>query len=185
MDLLTNMTTLAVGQPYIPGRHSWPEAYEFNYYQGGLELRLFFKGTQKSEKLAVKKGKVALHFLYEPPVIYVTFQFKKQGQELNGICNYTIHKIPPAYQVIPDPLPGHLMLWIHLVEATTGILQANRMVSVPFGELVAAIQDQARQPFDGQAYDAAVKEYLAQYDDVNRIVWNMVRDDRSVCLKGF
>jgi hypothetical protein len=54
------MHKLSVGELYVPGKTSWPEAVEYNYTLAGHELRLFLGRPSVSEVRAVRLAPLRL-----------------------------------------------------------------------------------------------------------------------------
>lgn len=157
---------LVVGDLYVPGRTSWPEAAEYNYTRAGHDLRLFFAEPSISEVLAARSAKIRLALLVEPPLIVLAY--KIPGLADWSDAPYTWHLVPPEHRAIPEVATGEQRAWLNvtLVDASTGILKALRAVTLtPLATqlLHAAIAAQAAQPWDLAAYDAALANLYARH----------------------
>lgn len=162
------MNRLAVGEPYIPGKTSWPEVVEYNYDLNGHELRLFFGSPTDQEIRSVRRSPVHLALLVEGPVIYLVWRFEGFGSWSDG--PFSIHLVPADRRATPPVSSGEqrALLQIVLVDAHTGILRAIRAVTLPphaTQRLHAAIREQEAQPFDRRAYDAALQALYRRYPD--------------------
>jgi hypothetical protein len=159
---------LAIGQPYIADRDSWPDgAIEYNYAGGGHELRMFWSAPTDAEVKAVRRGRMDLGLLVEPPVI--TLVWKIEGATDWSDCPYTIHRVEPGRRQLPpiDASPqDRALLTVLLVDSDTGILRAIRALTLPplaTAQLHAAIRAQAAAPFDPEVYETEVLNMRIKY----------------------
>jgi hypothetical protein len=51
------MHILEVGKPYLPGRRNYPEGADYNFRDGGHELRIFLQGATVSEIQAITSAR--------------------------------------------------------------------------------------------------------------------------------
>lgn len=145
--------TLTVGRPYIESKTQWPEAVEYNYRSGSHELRLFYPNLSAQEIADVGRGLVRLAFAVRGDVIYLCWRF---GEQSWCDATYSIHLVPAAERSTP-PIPvtpeERALLQVILVEATTGIIAAMRVVSFSpdfTRRLHAAIRDQLSRTWPGE-----------------------------------
>lgn len=160
------MIKLTVGEPYIPGKTSWPEGAEYNYDGNGHELRLFFGSPTEQEIRSVRRSPVHLALLVEGPIIDLVWRFEGFGDWSD--CPYSIHLIPSDRRMTAPVTSGEqrALLQIVLVDAQTGILRAIRAVTLPphaTQRLHAAIREQEGQAFERSAYDAALQALYRRY----------------------
>lgn len=99
-------------------------------------------------------------------------------------ASYSFHRVPLKEQLIPESAQANDpdLLVVILVDATTGILRALRVVtfSPPFTALLRqAIRAQAAQPFDQPAYEQAVQTAYRRYPDTDSMVRATVIVERS------
>jgi hypothetical protein len=150
------MHRFEVGQLYNPRIRRWPEGMEYAYRGGHHELVLFWESPPAGEIEAVRKGRLDLSVLESGPVILVLFR-------IAGACDwseapFSWHRVPLGQRVSP-PTPSReerALLEIFLVDATTGLLQAIRVVTLTPGQtsyLHGAIQRQAVYDAEPPTYD--------------------------------
>jgi hypothetical protein len=152
------VTAYVVGQPYpgdpctIPSQSG---GYRYTYQAGVHLLELFVPRPTPREVHDVTEASAEFALTIDGPAIYLLFRFL--GWPWN-YCAYTWHLVQPEARILP-PEPrdgaGHAVLSIVLVDTETTIVQALRACtfSRPFTtKLHDAIRQQARQPFDREAY---------------------------------
>jgi hypothetical protein len=159
------MHAIQVRKPLVPGRTRWPEVGELNLYDNGLELHLFFRNPTKAEIRGVKQGNCACALVVLGDVLFFLYRFA--GVPWSD-APYSWHRVPADRRVLPalqDTGQMRGLLQIILTDADTGIVQAQRAVSLSVDftrALLSAIRMQASTPWCGQAeYDrqlAAVYE---------------------------
>ena len=149
------MHRLEVGKPYHPGRRRWPEGSDYNFRNGGHELRLFVGGATLPEVEAVRSGPVQFGFFAEPEGLFLITRF---GTRMSFDCSYHWQRMaettgdrtmPPASEETSPALRA--LLAIILIEATSGVVLALRTVtfSPEFTRAIdRAIADQAAGPYD-------------------------------------
>ena len=84
------MHRLEVGKPYHPGRRRWPEGSDYNFRNGGHELRLFVGGATLPEVEAVRSGPVRFGFFAEPEGLFLITRF---GTRMSFDCSYNWHRV--------------------------------------------------------------------------------------------
>ncbi len=167
------MHLYVTGQPYHPGRTSWPEAVEYNFREGAHELRLFFPDPSPGEIAGVESGPAEFALLAEREAIFLLFQFGG-GQPGRGLpwsdAPYNWWLNPPELRTLPNPEPGpdeRALLHVYLIDAATGILAAQRALTFSpafTAALHAAIRRQARSAWEGPAaYDKALARLYRRY----------------------
>lgn len=164
------MRTLAVGQLLEPGVTRYDEMPEYNYRSGIHRLIIAMRNLTPAEVEAVRHADVKLAFTVIGDVLIFQYRF---GAVLPwSDAAYTWHKVPPAEQIRPPALTGEqrVLLEIILVEATTGIIHALRVVSMSptmSRRLHEAINRQADAPFPASGllstYDAQQQRIFARY----------------------
>ena len=159
------MRTLTVGHLLEPGVTRFDEMPEYNYRSGVHRLIIAMRNLTAKEIEAVKSATVKLAFTVIGDVIVFQYRF---GTVLPwSDATYTWHKVSAAEQIRPRALTGEqrMMLEIILVEATTGIIQALRVVTMSptmSRRLHEAINRQADAPFPTD-YDAQLQRLFANY----------------------
>jgi hypothetical protein len=149
-----------VGELYIPGRTSWPEAGEFNYRGGEHELRLFWPNPSPEEVGAVAKGPAQFALFVDGTQIIFLYRF---GTQPWSDAPYTWHRVAPAERVEPALLSAdeRVLLSVILVDAATGLIHVLRAVSLSHEfsrRLHDEIRQQAAAPYNASIYD----RHLAQ-----------------------
>jgi len=160
-----NVHAYIVGQLYHPGRTRWPEAAQYDYRSGQHELVMFWSGISPGDIQAVKRGTCEFEMVELPPVIFLLYR-------INGACDwsdqpYSWHLLAEDERMLPPPGPGRALMQVRLVACETGILRAQRLISLKprlTQRLHAAIRRQAAAPWPGdEAYDNALSAAYRQY----------------------
>ncbi len=160
-----------VGTLYSPTRTSWPEAGEYNYRARTHELRLFFAHLTPADVRAVSHGPADFGLLVHRDVLFLLYHFGKAVPWSDA--PYSLHKVAQVYpdEALPPPADLHgqsAALNILLVEATTGIIQALRLIGLP-GPFSQALHDAIRAGWDAPFTEAS---YNAQIDEAYRLYPN-------------
>jgi len=156
---------LAVGQPLEPGVTRYEELPEYNYRNGEHRLLLFMENITLDELAAVREGDAKFAFTVIGDVLIFQYRF---GSALPwSDAAYTWHRVPEEEQIRPPALEGpqRAALLIILVEATTGIVQALRMVSLSptmSRRLHEAINRQAAAPLPAD-YDDQIRRIFERF----------------------
>lgn len=165
------MPTISVGQPLVPGRASWPEGSDFNLYDAGLELRLFFTSPSRAEVRGVKTGTCEFALYHHEPAaggpVFLLWHFA-------GIpwsdSPFTVFLVPENRRVMPsaaDTGETRGVLQVILTGADDGIVRAIRAVSWSpefTRAMLGAIRAQASTPWPGPAeYDRLLAGAYRQY----------------------
>src|SRR6516164_3241328 len=108
-----------VGQPYSSTRHVWPEGADFNYRDGGHELRLFLRDASHAQIAAIGSGPVEFGFFAEPLGLVLIVRFSAQ---LSFDCSFCWRRVSPDERVIVPPVEevrheARALISIILVEA--------------------------------------------------------------------
>ena len=170
------MHTLEVGKLYIPGRTRWPEAVEYNWYDGGHELRMFYARPSVREIAAVRKGRAEFGLFRTVRAVFLLARFG----DMNWMdAPYSYHLLPadrrPDLNVELDP-ETRFLCQILLIDASTGILHVLRGVtfSPEFSrELLDAVRAQAQAGFSTRNYDEEINRVYASNttDQLVRSAW--------------
>lgn len=155
-----------VGTLLIPGRTTWPETPEYGYRDGAHVLRLFYNEPTAEEIAAIKTGTAEFRAMAIGPILFFVYRF---GTHPWGDAPFSWHMLSqqrPADATLPPQLqPGAtVVLHIILVDASTGIIRALRIVSLDptvAQYLHTAIRTQCSQPFDQDVYDATLAQVYA------------------------
>jgi hypothetical protein len=126
---------LAVGKPYSAERWAWPEGADYNFREGGHELRIFLRHATAKEVAAIDSGPVEFGLLAEPSGLGL-FLVTRFGRTTSFDCSYSWHRMarvtgektmpPPSEETSPEL---RALVAIILVEATTGVVLALRAVT--------------------------------------------------------
>lgn len=158
---------LEVGEPYIAGRTSWPEAVEYNYRAGAHELRMFFDSPRAPTINSVRAGAADFALVVEPPVIFLLYRFAPAIAWSDA--PYSCHLVPEDQRTLPDAEGPQTRALLHvvLVDAGTGLIRALRLVTFSPAYTRAlhdAIREQASSPWlSGPTYDAALADIYRRY----------------------
>jgi hypothetical protein len=160
---MTEPTTLQVGKPLVAGRTAWAELADFNYYDAGAELRLFFLAPTAAEVEAVRAGSCDFALAPSGDVLFLLYRFGRAGAGVPwSETPFSWHLVPEGRRQLP-PAPGEVgpdtraLLQVILTDAATGLVCALRAVSLApdfTRALFAAVAAQAAAPWCGPAaYD--------------------------------
>jgi hypothetical protein len=141
---------------------------QYNFRDGAHELLLWLGSPSPAEVADIRQGEAEFALVVEPPVIVLLYRF---GRSIRwSDAPYSWHRVPAGQRTLPEPLPegeeGRALLQIVLVDAATGIVRALRAVTLApafTAALHLAIREQARQPWDSNAYDRALQRLYARY----------------------
>lgn len=157
---------LQVGQPYIQGRTSLPEAVQFNFRAGAHELLMWLPAPTEREVRDIARGDAELALFVEQPLIIFLYRF---GRAIPwSDAPYSWHRVPEQERVLPDPVgvaEPHALLQVVLADAATGIVRALRAIALLPAFTTAlhlAIRDQAAAHWDPAAYDRALDQLYAR-----------------------
>lgn len=149
-----------VGEPYIPGRTSYPEAVQYSYRGGAHELLMWLADPLEREVRDIARGDCELALFVEQPLLILLYRFGKTLPWSDA--PFAFHLVPQAERSLPEPTgvaEPHALLQVTLVDAVTGIVRALRMIALLPAFTTAlhlAIRDQAAAPWDPAAYDRAL-----------------------------
>lgn len=168
------------GEPYHPTRRSWPEIAQYNYRGGGHELVLFLRQPTSPEVRAARQGLASFAFYADQNLLVLLYAF---GDGLPwSDAPFSWHLVPAAERVLPPETRGEerALLTVVLVDATTGIIRALRVVtlSATFTRLLHdAIREQAARPWPGDAaYDAELATLYQRYPSAAALLKVSTRD---------
>ncbi len=172
-DAANQKSALSVGELYLQGRTSWPEAVEYNYYKGNHELRFLLKNPTRYVTEVIRKMPVHLGLYLQDNIILFVYKFtdyKKQLIPVHGYSPFSIHMVPDELRTLPEEsglIESGETLHIHLVDADTGILRAARKAELPpefLSALYAAITGQSKTPL-ADDYNDRLLEIDSRYPD--------------------
>ena len=163
------MHALEVGKLLIPGKTSWPEVSEFNYFDGGTaELMLRLKRPSAAEIQSIRHGPVTFALAPIGDVLFFLYTFTP-GLPWSA-APFSWHLVPPDRRQLPPEQIGEQegqLLQIVLVDIASGIVEALRVITLTpdfTRTLYAAIRGQVTRRFPGSTdYDAQLAEAYRQY----------------------
>lgn len=164
---------LSVGELYHPGVTDWPEAVEYNYFKNNHELRFILKNPLRYTAEVLRKMPVQLGLFVQDEIILLVYKFtdfKKQLIPVHGYSPFSIHHVPENLRtipVMPDDMEHEENLYIHLIDAETGILKGARTVKLSSeftAVLVNAIIEQNSKPLPDD-YNDRLLEIDRRYPD--------------------
>lgn len=167
------MYSYEVGQLYHPDRTTWGETPQYNYRGGGHELVLFYGSPTSREIRDVRRGLAQFAFAVEEGVIFFLYRF---GEQPWSDAPYSIHLVPEAERTVPPPeatSETRALLNVHLVDADTGLIRANRTLSLSpefTRGLNASIREQAARPFGVSAHERAIRRVYARYPTTRELL---------------
>lgn len=163
---------IAVGKPLIEGKTNYQEGVIFEYTEAGPILIVAFNRPAEKEIEGVKSGKLQIGFYEIEPVVFITVKIQGCGGWMD--TPFTIRKYDGKHTFDwSDPIGESqgLALTIVLIDATTGIVQAQRMIGTAHNFAVglrSAILRQLEKPYDSVAFNQKVNEIYRNYtsDDI-------------------
>lgn len=160
------MPEYRVGKIYHPGKTRWQEGTDFNYRANSLELRMFFSNLTHSDIRAMRGGRCTFAFAVIEGIIFFLFEFGRACPLSDN--SYSIHLVPETERTLPPVLAAGEMplLYIVLVRAETGIIEALRVISLGHNfskALFDAIREQAARPFNHAEHDRKLAAVYARY----------------------
>jgi hypothetical protein len=163
------MIVIEVGEPY-PLNRTPHDGAQYFYRQGFHSLALFITNPRPREMKAVQSGELrfALTPLQGPPsLLFLLYTFPAAFPWSDA--TYHIQLEPPELRPTLDTLSDdtkRLILSIVLIDRATRIVKALRVVSfsAQFSRaLNVIVRQQLDEPFDREAYDAALARAYQQH----------------------
>ena len=123
------MHATEVGKPYKEGKFMWPEFVEYTYTRAGHTLKVFSRELTRAEIADYKQGDAEFALFVKDGLMFLCYKF---GSFDWSDASFTPHLVPDSHRQEPDVLTGdqRAVLQVILVEATTGIVKAIRMISL-------------------------------------------------------
>jgi hypothetical protein len=116
-----------VGELLEEGKTSYQEGVRFDYTHDGAILLLFYNNADEKELLDIRKGSLKIGMYVKDEVIFMLFKFASQ----NWIdAPYSVH-LSKLYEFDNIAEGMGIGLHIFLVDASTGILKAMRLIGLP------------------------------------------------------
>jgi hypothetical protein len=162
------MHSLEIGKLYHPGVRHWPEGGEYNFRSGGHELLLRFAHPAAQEIEDVRRGECEFALAPVGDILFFLYRF---GQAMRwSDAPYTWHLLPEDQRILsqpPDTEKSRVLLQVILLDASTGIVQALRGVTLSPAftrSLHTAIRGQMKTPWvGGQKYDRQLASAYRRY----------------------
>ncbi|WP_331732480.1 hypothetical protein OG613_48075 (plasmid) [Streptomyces sp. NBC_00015] len=185
------MTMLAVGEPY-PGRVQWRDgACEISITQQGVDFVLALANPTTHEVKAFRKGNA--EFALVPGRHHLMWAYKftdpQDSDPRHGIqwsdqpWEYHRQAAGPA-AAVPAGRGGSFQLQLVLVDASTGVVEALRMIgpSVEFADALRdAVEAQASVPHDPAAANRELESVYTRYKSSTDLV--LVAEARFEALR--
>jgi len=156
----------AIGESYIKTRKAWTPGTEYNFKDGGHELRLFVENPTRKEIDDYQNGEIELRLCTKCGLLMLVFKF---GNQPWCDASYNWNLVPAESQILPeDPDAPDIgaTLAIFLVDAHTGILKVMRVIGMgnEFTKtLHSVIRKQMLQPFDRDKHFEQVELVYKMY----------------------
>lgn len=164
------MRAFEVGKLFEEGKTRYEEGTRFSFDQSGGVLLLTYDRPTAKEIEEIRKGDLRLGILKKAGIIFLLFKF---GSQPWIDASYTCHLSQPYVFDPVEDNTGYGMM-VYLVDASTGILKANRLIGLPtkmsklFTEYVI---EQQEKPFNKINYYNAINDIYRNYstDDMVRM----------------
>ena len=164
------MHRFETGQLYHPDRRSWPETVQYQYRGGGHELIFFLGSPSPKEVEAIRIGPADFALYQDGDLLLLLYRFRTP-LSFNAIdwsdAPFSYWRLPEEERVPPSrglAADARAILMVQLVDAATGILLVNRVVSwsAEFTAHVhAAIADQVALGAEAPDYDRRLERLMA------------------------
>jgi hypothetical protein len=163
---------LAVGEPFSPEVTEWPERFEYRYFQGNHLLQICAANLTACDIERFSSGQVHVGLFLSKNVIFFLFKiaglydWSDQAFSLQLIDAVEDRELPPA---IPNT---HQVLSVVLVEATTGLVKAMRVVTYSkhaTAVLHRALQRQLDEPFDKAEHAEIIADVYTRYPESKQL----------------
>lgn len=186
------MHIIEVGKPYSETRTTWPDGkVEYNFWQNEHELRFFFSAPTNEEINTIRKDKIEFGLFVLQPLIVLVYKFTsyKKGNPkvvIDGDAPYSIHLVPEEHRslpIVPETENERVLLHIRLIDSDSGILKAQKAVSLSHEfsvGLTTAICEQSEIKFDETEYATKIKKLYSEYPDTD----SMLKHSIYTCTGG-
>lgn len=163
---------LQVGALYNPRRTSWPETPHLRIVSGApVELVLFLNRPTAAEVAAVRTGTARFAWVDADHAALLCYRLDP-GIPWSDVP-YSPHLEQPGDAAGIDDPTRHTAVTVILVDATTGVVRAIRLVTWPprFAAAVAeTLVRLAAAPFAAAAHDATIAGLYRRYPDTDVLV---------------
>lgn len=159
--------TRQVGEVWSERHEKYDEGVRYLYRHGAHELVLFWDAPTQAEIDGLRGQPLEVGLYTQGPAAFLLYK-------IHNVCEWSdaafhVQLVPEAERELPAEPPGErARLRLILVDAHDGVIRAKRIVSldkVMTQALRHAMAQQAAQPFDRMAYDAAVAAAHARFPD--------------------
>jgi hypothetical protein len=159
----------SVGKLLVPGKTSWPEVSEFNYFDGGTaELMLRLTHPSAATIQSIRHGPATFALAPIGDVLFFLYAFSPALPW--SAAPFSWHLVHPDRRQSPPTQidePEGQLLQIVLVDAASGIVEALRVITLTpdfTRALYDAIRRQVTRQFPGRTgYDAQLAEAYREY----------------------
>lgn len=162
---------IAVGKQLIEGKANYQEGVIFEYTDAGPILIVAFNRPAEKEIEGVRSGKLQIGFCETGPVIFITVKIQGCGGWMDA--PFTIRKYDGKTFDWSEPIGESqgLALTVVLIDAATGIVQAQRLIGTAHNFAVgfrSAMMRQLERPYDSMMFNQKVNEIYRNYtsDDI-------------------
>jgi hypothetical protein len=165
--------TLRIGAPFVDGVESWPDnRFEFRVFGGHVMLQLCLAKLRKKDLKAFTEGKIYTGLYIRNEFLALLFKIESLMDWSDQVVNINLVKEEDSQA--PQNIPGtHQVMSIILIEATTGIVKAIRVVTFSKHAttlLCRTLQFQLQAPFDPELHAQAVAELYRRYPNSKALV---------------
>jgi hypothetical protein len=171
-----------VGEYFRRSVRNWPEGAEFTHGPAGFELTLFRCKIDDLAVEEVRSGRAEFALIVESPVLVLAYQFGKALPWSDVPYYWHLRSAEDRQIPLASPRLGErALLWITLVETTTGIIHAQRGVTLAPNftlTLLNVIRSQAMVAPDPAGCTSAISRLFLNYPQtVDRLPLAMVRTE--------
>jgi hypothetical protein len=165
----TDLSIIAVGQPYDPDITTFPEGCHFNFDISGYCLHYLYQNPTQIEIGSVQKGEAQFGLYTKGPILFLLHQF---GAMAWNDAAYSWWLVSEEFRKVPDESPGHALLKTIMVNTASGLVVAIRACT--FSEeftvcLHDAIRRQIQVPWNKDRHEQAVRHVYSKYSTMDLV----------------
>jgi hypothetical protein len=166
----TDLSIIAIGEPFDPDVETFPEGCHFNYDSSGHWLHYLYQSPTKVEIDSVQKGEAQFGLFTRGPLILLLHQF---GDMAWNDAAYSWWLVSPEFRRIPEETDGlHALLKTIMVDTQSGLVVAIRALTFSAEFTIClhdAIRGQTREPWSKDRHEKAVRYVYSRYTTLDLV----------------
>jgi hypothetical protein len=167
---LASVRPYRVGELLVRGHHCWPEGAQLALGPGRFELTIFRRDDCANLMADVQRGEAEFALIVDLPVIVLAYRLGELGA-WNDVP-FSWHLQATKAKIVPrldHAAEARALLWISLVGAEDGIIQAQRGMTLSPAFTFAlreAIRAQAMTTFDSEECTLAISRLYLKHPSI-------------------